>query len=346
MEPLRMAGRELRYDCLVGTGGIGTGIFFALNANHTLGREESRTGRFVDQRDYCKLHIIAHYVQVLLGSAFRTYPVGKVGDDDAGRRLLAEMEEAGLNLAHTRVLPGEQTLNCICLTYPDGSGGNLTVDNAASSQVTPEDVRAAEPLFRAHRGRGIGLAVPEVPLEARAALLDLAGKHGFLRAASFLSEEMERVRAESLLSKADLLAINCDEAARLADVPTGGDPEAVVREAACILSEAYPHLVLSVTAGRYGSWVCEGGRLHHVAALPVEARSAAGAGDAHFAGVLVGLAAGLRLAEAHVLGALVGALSVTSPHTIHKGIDRGSLRELALAQPAPPPPAVLALLGA
>jgi sugar/nucleoside kinase (ribokinase family) len=54
--------------------------------------------------------------------------------------------------------------------------------------------------------------------------------------------------------------------------------------------------------------------------------STAGAGDAHLAGVIVGLAAGISLPESQQLGTLVAGLSVTSPHTIAPGIDRESLR--------------------
>ena len=46
-------------------------MFFALDGNHTLGREESRSGHFLDRRDYCKLHIVSHYVCRLLGPASR-----------------------------------------------------------------------------------------------------------------------------------------------------------------------------------------------------------------------------------------------------------------------------------
>ena len=56
-----------RYDVVVGTGGIGSGIFLALEGNRTLGREESRPADLLDQRDYCKLHIVSHYVRRLLG---------------------------------------------------------------------------------------------------------------------------------------------------------------------------------------------------------------------------------------------------------------------------------------
>jgi ribokinase len=58
----------------------------------------------------------------------------------------------------------------------------------------------------------------------------------------------------------------------------------------------------------------------------------AGAGDAHLAGVIVGLVIGLPLAHAHQLGALTAAAAVTSPHTINDRLDRHAL--LACAQEA------------
>ena len=57
-----------QYQGLIGVGGIGSGCFFALEGNHTMGRNESRPGRSLDVRDYCKLHIITHYVAKLLGA--------------------------------------------------------------------------------------------------------------------------------------------------------------------------------------------------------------------------------------------------------------------------------------
>jgi len=77
---------HFRYRALLGTGGIGSGKFFLLQGNHTLGREESRSGRFLDRQDYCKLHIVCDYVKILLGDDFQTFPIGKVGEDEAGGR--------------------------------------------------------------------------------------------------------------------------------------------------------------------------------------------------------------------------------------------------------------------
>ena len=334
-----------RYDALFGTGGIGSGVFFNLDGSHTLGREESRSGRFLDRHDYCKLHIIAHYVQALMGPGFGVSPIGMVGDDDAGKRLLLEMQEAALDLRHVRVEPGGQTLFSFCFVYPDGSGGNLTVDDSASSHVDPALIRQAEPELAACGKRGIALAVPEVPLAARAELLALASRHDLLRAASFTSGEIALARETGLFAQVDLLAVNRDEAAALAGVASDRQPVDVVWAAVDAMRRLQPEAQLSVTAGTDGSWAWDGRTLAHAPAHRVQVASTAGAGDAHFAGLLAGLATGLALSEAQELAALVAALSVISPHTINKEISRMSLGTFAGAQPTRPSPAVCRMLG-
>ena len=221
-------GETRPYDAMIGIGGIGSGLIFSLNGNHTLGREESRSGRFLKRNDYCKLHILAHYVQVLMETGFRAIPIGAVGDDLIGSNLLDEMKEVGLDLSHVRRLPGSPTLFCVCFVYPDGSGGNLTTDDSASAQVTSDDVSAAADLFEAYRNRGIALAVPEVSLEARIALLDEATNYGFFRASSFITQEMDEVRSRRLLERVDLLAVNLDEGIRLTGLDESSPPEAVI----------------------------------------------------------------------------------------------------------------------
>jgi len=351
MRPLAIDPARLRYRALIGTGGIGWGMFFALNGNHTLGREESRSGRLLDRKDYCKLHIITHYVCTVMCPGFRTLPIGMVGGDDAGRRLQAEMGEAGLDLRYVRTDPERPTLFSICLLYPDGSGGNLTVNDSASSQVTPEMIRAAEADLAANAQEGIALAVPEVPLAARAELLELATRYRLLRAASFTTEEIPIALESGLLAQVDLLALNIDEAARLAGSrPRSGTGELpaieIVRAVLQRLRQIQPAMWVTVTAGSRGSWSWDGRELSHCPAHKVAVASTAGAGDAHFAGVLVGVAAGLPLAQAHELGSLVAALSVTSYHTINKEIDRDSLRVLAEQLPSPVSAGVAALLDA
>jgi len=330
MEPLKIDIEQSPYRALIGTGGIGFGSYFALNGNQTLGREESRTGHFIDKNDYCKLHIIAHYVQTLIGPRFSTLPISYLGDDAPGQRILTEMANANLNLQYVTNLKGGQTLYSICLIYPDGSGGNLTVDNSVCSRVDPTLIQEAETDFIKFKGKGIALAVPEVPLTARTALLEFATKYGFLRAASFTSEEMRDVQDTSVLSNVDLLSINIDEATVLAGMSTKHHPSKVVKVTIETLQKIQPTMWICITAGVKGNWLWDGENLKWLKSHKVKAAGTAGAGDAFFAGILVGIVAGLQISEAHELGNLVAAFSVTSPHTIAFECDRVSLRNLAM----------------
>ncbi len=118
---------SLKYNQIVGTGGIGSGIFFRLEGNHTLGRNESRLGELVPYKDFCKLHIILHYISVLLGSGqnrdFTSYAVGRVGSDDIGRQMIARMQEAGINTEGVEETAHASTLFSVCFQYPDSTGG-------------------------------------------------------------------------------------------------------------------------------------------------------------------------------------------------------------------------------
>jgi sugar/nucleoside kinase (ribokinase family) len=327
----------------VGVGGIGAGIFFALQGDHDLGRNESRPGRLLDVRDYCKLHIVAHYPALLLGARgeggpFHVLPVGKVGRDDTGRRVRAEMESAGMDVRFVDAVPGHPTLFSVCFQYPDGSGGNVTTVDSAAALVSERDVDLALPWLSP---AAIALAAPEVPLAVRRHLLRRAGETGALRAASFTTAEIPEARATGLLSLVDVLALNEDEAAALAGEPwPAGEPGAFLDRCADVLRASQPRVRAVVTAGARGAYALDGSAWTHVPALPVPVVSTAGAGDALLGALLAGLAAGLPFAPAPgprvdlaekplgsavELGALVAAFKVTSPHTIPPGVSLGTL---------------------
>ena len=332
MTPLTTNPSTWRYHALLGTGGIGSGEFFVLKGNHTLGREESRAGRFLDRRDYCKLHIIEHYVQVLLGSPFQTIPIGKVGDDDAGRQLIAEMRAAGLSTDHVQIVPDEQTLYSLCLIYPDSGGGNLTIEDSASAKVDAATIFQAQADFARFAGRGMTLAAPEVPLEARAQLLRLGRQYRFFNTAAFTSGELQAAggaAVSEMLRLVDFLAINLDEAAMLAGTAANTPAEAIVHAAIKTLQSFQPAIQCSITAGKQGSWAWDGRTLSHVPACSVKVASTAGAGDSFFGGMIVGQALGLSLGDAQHLATLVAGLKVTCLHTINKEVDREALRVFA-----------------
>ena len=68
-------------------------------------------------------------------------------------------------------------------------------------------------------------------------------------------------------------------------------------------------------------------------AVKVNAMSTAGAGDAFFSGIICGYCTWTPLFESQQLATLVAGLSVCSPDTIHKGIDRHSLNQFYVGVP-------------
>ena len=347
LPPALRLSPDAPYRRLVGVGGIGAGIFFALEGNHDLGRNESRPGRLLDVRDYCKLHIVAQYPTVLLGARedqgpFHVVPVGKVGIDEVGLRLRAEMERAGMDVRFVDAVPGRPTLLSVCFQYPDGSGGNITTIDSAAALVSERDVDVVE---RWLSPSALALAVPEVPLPVRRHLLRRATERGALRVASLTTAEIEEARESGFLSLVDLLALNEDEAAALAGAPfSDAAPEPFLQRLSSSVPPLGTGVRIIVTAGARGAFAFDGSAWAHVPSLPVAVVSTAGAGDALLGGVLTGLAAGLPfvpaaspraslagrpLSSALELGALVAAFKVTSPHTIPPDLSLDALMAFA-----------------
>jgi ribokinase len=323
---LKFGPDRLLYNGIVGTGGIGSGKFFVLNGNHTLGREESRSGHFLEVNDYCKQHIILHYIKILLGSSFEVIPAGKVGNDDTGQILMNEMKETGFDMKLILKEPKVSTLFSFCFYYPDGSGGNLTTDNSACSKVDAAYIDKAIPEIRRLGTGGIVMAAPEVPFEARKRLIELGKHYGLFCAASFTTGEIDEFMQSDLAGKTDLIAINSDEAEAVAGMKiTDGEPSTVVSAAIENLVSINKNIMVSVTDGKNGSWCWDGTNLNRFPAVKANAVSTAGAGDAFFAGIISGIALGLPLSDAQQLATLVAGLSVCSPDTINKDLDRHSL---------------------
>jgi ribokinase len=322
---------------IVGTGGIGSGMAVSLIGDRDLGREESRPVHRIDARDYCKLHIVFHYLQRLVGDRALVLPIGRVGDDETGRVLIREMGEVGLPVRYVSTTPGKATLYSVAFVYPNGDGGNLTTADSASSMVDAADVRAVEPELRRIGVPGIAVALPEVPVAARVELLRLAAELGYLRVASMVPGEIDDPDLDALLGLADLLVVNAAEAAALSGGDASDDgPTLLGRTLEAVRSRAGRVDRLVVTGGARGSWAWDGVTVSHAPAILRPVRSTAGAGDAHLAGIVTGLAAGWTLAAANAFASLVSSVKVGSPHTIHPDLGWALLEHAAEAAGMPP----------
>jgi sugar/nucleoside kinase (ribokinase family) len=330
-KPKRRAGA-----LVVGTGGIGTGVIYRLEGNATLGREESRPAERMPGRDFCKLHIILHYVARLLpqvGVRALVCPVGAVGDDAEGREMRRLMRAEGMDLDFVRTVKGGHTLFSVCFQYPGGEGGNLTEKKGASRLVSAGQVGRAESRLKSAGTQAVVLAAPEVPLAARHRLLMLGRRHGAYNTASFVADEMRGLEPAQL-RRIDLLSVNREEAAALARVSPRRAPRSVVRACLKRLAAAGAGARVVVTCGREGLFACEGGKAERLPALRVRAASTAGAGDAFLSGMIAGHAMGMPFLEGGgascvTLGRLLAAMTVTSPDTIHFGVSARSLRAFA-----------------
>ncbi len=343
--------RSTGFTQVVGVGGIGTGTIVALHQNHTLGRNESRTGEWIDARDYCKLHIVEHYIAALSDSKtnpdnFKVFAVGNVGDDTAGATLMNEMSDVGIDIRYVRVEPERPTLFSIAFSYPDKSGGNITASNSAACKLSTDQLAECRSEMQRAGARGIALCLPEVPLGARSEFLRIATECGNYRVASFTAAEMGKARR--MMAQVDLLAVNQEEAASFTDENTDGCGEQELLDACCKRASALnPAMKMVVSAGANGTHVLENGTWSHHKAIPMEAVATAGAGDAMLAGIITGLAAGMPLTNASTglaedcqaidLGLALAALSVTSAHTIHPGVSRESFLAFAAKKGIPIP---------
>jgi len=253
-------------------------------------------------------------------------PVGKIGNDETGNTLFREMEDTGFKMDLVRKVPDLPTLFSFCFQYPDGSGGNMTTENSASADVDPGFIREATGEIKNLGVSGMILAAPEVPLSSRQTLLETGKENGLFCSASFTTGEIGEVLDRSIISNVDLISINLDEAEAFAGIQPGErDPASSVESAIQVLHSQNEHIMVSVTGGKQGSWCWDGQRINTVPPIETRVVSTAGAGDAFFSGLLCGTSLGLHFFDAQRLATLIAGMSVTSPHTIHHGIDRKSI---------------------
>lgn len=326
---------ERKIKKIIGTGGIGKGLFFLSREEETLGRNESRMAVLSDAKDYCKLHIVFHYLGRFLTPGILVYPIGKVGCDENGRSCKEQMKAAGLNVSWVKESSAHPTMLSICIQYPDKSGGNITADNSACQEVD------AEYLTEAARDIGVGpdtivAALPEVPLEGRLALLRYGKERGAFCVASCGTAEIKEFVRQKGPEVCDLLALNQEETAELAGMMKVRDA-CDAQEAADRIQKRYPGLNLWLTVGAEGSLLAISKKRAVYGPLPgVKVKNTGGAGDASLAGLLAGYCLGLPwqgevfsgpdARSAGELATLLGGISVESEDSINLDITPDSVR--------------------
>jgi ribokinase len=210
--------------------------------------------------------------------------VGCVGDDQAGRDLLASLAADGVDTTRVRVVDGVPSGTAFITVNEDGEN-QIVVSPGTNARLTPDDVRAAGALLEA---AAVTLLQLETPLATVAAAARTA------TGTVVLNPAPAQAVPEDLLAAVAVLVPNRVELAQLAGAPV----PATVEEAAG-LAARLPARAVVVTLGADGCLVVESGRdPAHVPAVPVRPVDTTAAGDAFCAGLADALAGGAALTDA------------------------------------------------
>ena len=251
----RAGGSASQLRALIGVGGIGAG--HRSSARRRPRRwAGTRAGRaaLLDQRDYCKLHIIATTWRGSWGggvSRRTVLPVGAVGTDDAGRRLVTDMKKPGMDVRHVQVRADAPTELRHLLHVPrrerrQRHDGRLGGGAREGARRGPRGALALSGLSSRSRRRGAARGAPPPAGAGRA------------RRAPCVPRPSPRPRSPGtetgLLSLVDVLSLNQDEAAALAGEPwPAGEPRPFLDRCADALRASQPAMRAVVTAGARGA---------------------------------------------------------------------------------------------
>ncbi|MGC1459578.1 MAG: ribokinase [Steroidobacteraceae bacterium] len=243
------------------------------------------------------------YAAAKLGGAGSTAMLGRVGDDEFGRQMIANLVSAGCGVEAVRRIPGPSGVALILIAE---SGQNcIVVVCGANDRFTPADVGADAQLLRGARFALLQLEVPVPTTIAAATAARAAGLQVILDPAP----APEHLPAE-LLKFVDVLTPNETEASLL----VGRRPADVsVDEARTIAVELQSrgarHVIIKL--GVKGCLLLEAGTATHVPAPMVKAVDTTGAGDIFNAAYAVACSEGASGLDACQFAVHAAALSVT-----------------------------------
>jgi ribokinase len=243
------------------------------------------------------------YAAATLGGAGSTAMLGRVGEDDFGCRMIANLVSVGCGVEGIRTIPGPSGVALILIAE---SGENcIVVVSGANDRFLPADVTADAQLLRGARYALLQLEVPLATTLTAATAARAAGLHVILDPAP----APERLPPE-LLKFVDVLTPNESEASLLVGRKPG---DVSVDEARAIAAELQSRGVRQVIIklGAKGCLLLEAGTATHVPAPMVKAVDTTGAGDIFNAAFAVACSEGAARLDACQFAVHAAALSVT-----------------------------------
>ena len=240
----------------------------------------------------------------------RASMVGRVGNDDFGKRLLSHLRDAGVDAEHVYTDPEAGSGMSVAIIDAEGDYGAVIV-SGANLRLSNKDLEEAREVIRSAQV----LVLQNEVLEAtNVAAAQLAKDY---RIRVILNAAPARPLGPDLSANVDLLVVNAVEAEMICGVAVTSLPAAT--EAAALLSEQVANVV--VTAGGLGLAVAERGNTPYAeAAHPVKLVDTHGAGDAFIGALAARWASGVSVAEAVRFANAAAALFVSTPADQKKAV--------------------------
>lgn len=245
--------------------------------------------------------------------------IGRVGDDDHGRLLLADLADRGIDVSTATIAPGLPTGTAVIAV--DQAGGNLIiVDAGANGALGPADL--AVPALPAAAAVLLQL---EIPWPAVAAAARAARGLVILNPAPAPAGPMD----PGVLALVDLLVPNGPELGLLAGVDEPRTPA----EAARLAGKLALGADIVVTMGDVGAVAVPraGTGAVHVPAPAAEVTDTTGAGDCFCGALAVGLSGGAGLVESVRLAVAAATISTTAAGARGRLPDQAAAAALAAA---------------
>jgi ribokinase len=225
--------------------------------------------------------------------------VGRVGDDDAGRRLVASLNEDGVDTRS--VFRTDDAPSGIALITVDRAGENaIVVSPGANGRLSAADVASASSLLA---GAAVTLLQLEVPLEATIEATRLAAGTVVLNPAP-----AQALPAE-LLEAVDVLVPNRAELAALA----GSDRPETLQEVAAIARRIDGARTVVVTLGAEGALLVHDEHASHMPAPEIRAVDTTAAGDSFCGALADALERGTSIEAAIAWAVRAAAITTTRP---------------------------------
>jgi len=215
----------------------------------------------------------------------RTAMVGRVGDDEFGRRLLAGLGENRVDAQHVQITGGVAS-GVAVITVDDRGQNAICVAPGANHRVTPADVDAAADTIKQAK---VCLLQLELPIDTVLHAIEVCRAAGV---ETILDPAPAPTSIPEHLLEVDILTPNLIEARTLAAANTAEDREL----AAALAARGARRVVIKL--GDQGALVCDGDRFRHLQAHRITPVDTTAAGDAFNAALGVARARGQALPDA------------------------------------------------